>query len=82
MDPPANGIVERHIFHGEQGAAGGGGAEAAQAESLRGGVGDERAGAAEELDAGQLAELAIEGKGGGHGQSLLRELAGGDRAFK
>ena len=68
VNPSAERVVERHIVFGDERAAGGGGTQAAQADALRGGIGDQRTGAAEELDAGKLAQLIVEGDGGGGAQ--------------
>jgi hypothetical protein len=59
VDPAADGVVEGYVVVGDKRAAGGGGAEAAQADSLGGGVGDERTGTAEKLEAGNLSDLAV-----------------------
>ena len=82
MNPAAERIVERDIVFGDQRAAGGGGTEGAKADSLRGRIGDERAGAAKQLDAGELAELIVECDAGGRAQRLGGEQAGGDWAFQ
>ena len=82
VNPAAERVVERDIVFGDEGAAGGGGTEGAKADSLRSGIGDERAGAAKELDAGKLAQLVIEGDAGGGAQRLLGEKARGDGAFQ
>jgi len=82
MDGSGEGVVQRDIVFGEQGAAGGGGTECAEAHSLRGGVGDQRTGAAEELEAGKLAELVVECGRGGGAEGLLSEEARGDGAFE
>ena len=82
VNPSADGVVEGHIVVGNKRAAGGGGTEAAQADALRCGVGDERTGAAEELEAGNLADLAVEGDGRRVAESALREQPRGGGAFK
>ena len=46
VNPTAERVVERDIVFGDQSAAGRGGTEGAKADSLRGGIGDERTGAA------------------------------------
>ena len=82
VNPSAERIVERHIVLGDEGAAGGGGTESAKADALRSGIGDERAGTAEKLDAGKLAQLVIEGEAGGGAQRLLSKQARSDRALQ
>ncbi len=64
VDPAAEGIVHGDVIFEHEGAADGGGAEAAERDALAGGVLDARAGAAEELEAGLLAELVVERDGG------------------
>ena len=46
------------------------------------GIGHQRTGAAEQLDAGKLAQLVVQGDGGRGAQRLLREQARGRRAFQ
>jgi hypothetical protein len=72
MNPSADGVVEGHIVLGDEGAAGRSGAEAAYADSLRGGIGNERTGAAEHFNAGQLAHLVVQGDGGHGAERGLR----------
>ena len=64
VDPAAEGIVHGDAVLEHEGAAGGGGAEAAQGDALAGGVLDARTGAAEELEAGLLAQFVVERDGG------------------
>ena len=73
VNPSAYGVVQRDIVLGEQGAAGGGGTQAAQADSLRGGVCHQRTGTAEEFDTGKLAKLAVQSDGRGCFERLLGE---------
>ena len=82
MNPAAERVVERDIVFGDQSAAGGGGTESAKTDSLRGGIGDERAGTAKELDAGQRAQLIVEGDGGGGAQGFAGEQARSDGALQ
>ena len=82
VNPSADGVVEGHIVFGDQRAAGGGGTEAAQADALRGGIGHQRTGAAEQLDAGKLAQLAIHGDRGRIGEGGLCQEARGYRTLK
>ena len=82
VNPAADGIVEGHVVVDDECAAGGGGAEAAQADSLGCGVGDERTGTAEELEAGNLADLAVESDGRRFAENALREEPRRRRAFK
>ena len=82
VDPSAQRIVERLIVFRDQSAAGGGGTEAAQADALRGGVGDQRTRSAVELHARKLAHLAVEGDGRGGAERGLREQARGGRALQ
>ncbi len=63
MNPSADRVVEGYVVVGDKRAAGGGGAETAQADALRCGIGDERTGAAKKFEAGNLADLAVEGNG-------------------
>ena len=60
VDPSAEGIVHGDVVLEDEGAAGGSGAEAAQRYALAGGVLHARTGAAEEFEAGLLAELVVE----------------------
>ena len=60
VDPAAEGIVHGDVVLKDERAAGGGGAEAAQRDALAGGVLHARTGAAEEFEAGLLAELVVE----------------------
>ena len=71
VDPAAEGVVEGGVVGEDEGAAGGGGAEAAQRDALAGGVLHARAGAAVEFEAGLLAQLVVE-LGGGIVVELLR----------
>ena len=64
VDPSAEGIVQGDVVLEDEGAAGGGGAEAAERDALTGGVLDAGAGAAEEFEAGLLAEFVVERDGG------------------
>ena len=82
VDPAAERVVEGHILLRDECAASGGGTEAAQADALRRGIGNERWRAAEEFDAGKLPELIVERDAGSGGQRLLREDARGGRAFE
>ena len=82
VNPPSYGVVQRHVVLGDQGAAGGGGTEAAQADALRGGVGHQGAGAPEQLDAGKLTQPSVEGDGSRGVECLERKDAGGRRAFE
>lgn len=61
VDVAAEGIVEWGAVLKDEGAAGGGGAEAAKGDALAGGVGDAGGCAAVELEAGVLAEGFVEG---------------------
>jgi hypothetical protein len=79
VDPAAVGVVEGDVVEDDEGAAGCGGAEAAEGDAFGGGVGDEGAGAAEELEAGDLAEFAVEGGRGGLLKLLRVEDAGAGR---
>ena len=82
VDPATDGVVQRNVVLGHQGAAGGGGSQAAQANALRRGVGDERTGAAEKLDAGKLAHLIVEGDGGGGLEGFRGKLASDGRTLQ
>jgi hypothetical protein len=82
VNPSAEGIVKRHTIFDDQGAAGRGGPEAAQADALRGGVSHQRAGAPEKLHAWNLPQLAVESDGGSSAKRTLRKGAGGDRALQ
>ncbi len=82
MNPSADGVVEGHVVFSDQRAAGGGGTQAAQADALRGGIGHQRTGAAEQLDAGKLAQLIVHGDCGRIGERGLSEQARGCRAFQ
>ena len=61
VNPSADGIVQRHIVFSDQGAAGRGGTQAAQADSLRRGIGHQRTRPAEHLHAGKLAQFVVQG---------------------
>src|SRR5271165_2737834 len=80
VNPAAVGIVKRDIVEDNEGTAGGGGTESAQRDSLTGGVGHERARPAEELEAGDLAQSAVESRGGGFAELLRAEDARAGRA--
>ena len=82
VNPSAERIIERDIVLGNESAAGGSGTESAKADALRSGIGHERAGTAEKLDAGKLAQLVIEGEAGGGAQRLLSKQARSDRALQ
>ena len=82
MYPATDRIVEGNVIFCDQGAAGGCGAETSQTDALRGGVGDQRTGAAEQLHAGKLAQFAVERDGGCSGELVAGEFAGAGRTFK
>ena len=73
VNPAADGIVERHVVHHKQCPAGGGGPQAAQADALRRGIGNERAGAAEGFNAGNLTHGAVECEAGALAECFRRD---------
>jgi len=79
IDPAAEGIVERHPVQHHQGAACPVGADSAQAHPLRGGVGHERRGAAEQRHARNPGEQAIQREGGRIPDFVRAEARYGER---
>ena len=68
VHPAAEGIVEGHAVVEHEGAAGPAAPEAAQGHALGGGVGDAAARAAEQGEAGDVAQRVVEDGGGGGGE--------------
>ena len=82
MDPATHGIIERDVVGCDQGAAGRRGAQPAEADALRGGIGDQRRRAAEQLDPGKRAHLSVHGDGRGGLQIDALKRARGDGTFE
>ncbi len=82
MDPAAKWVVERDVVFSDESPRRRCRPEAAQADTLRAGIRDQRWRRAEVLDAGKLAELIVERDARGGSEGLPREDAGGRRAFE
>jgi hypothetical protein len=64
VDPSAEGVIHGDVVLEDEGSAGRGGSESAQGDALTGRILNARTGAAEEFEAGLLAEFVVEGDGG------------------